>query len=152
MATATRNQIMIAILNVIQNMTFSAPVCGSLKWNTVTNRLRLWGDVPADQQPYAALVTHREIDVYRGLGLLRRTLDLGIWCYVRTDANPGAPYLDTIMEAAEAAFNPADNFSTNNNTLGGLVYSVQIAGRIFKDPGDIDNQAMMIIPISVEIP
>ena|ERR1041385_3237304 len=152
MSGTTRNQVMTALLNVIQSMTFSTPINGATTWNTVSNRLRLWGDVSVDQQPAAFLVTHRETDEYRGLGLLRRRLDLGIWCYSRSDSDPGGPQLDTMMEAFEAAFIKPDNFSTNENTLGGLVYWVRIEGRIFKDPGDIDNQTMMIVPITVEMP
>ena len=148
----TRNDVMTAILNVIQNMTFSTPINGSMSWTTVSNRLRLWGDVPSDQQPAAFLVTHREKDEYRNLGLVRRRLELGIWCYSKSDPAPGAPDLDTMMEAFETAFNVADNFSTGCNTLGGLVYFVRIEGNVFKDPGDLDKQTLMIVPLIVEMP
>ena len=150
--TASRNEVMTAILNVINGMTFATPINGASTWNTVSNRLRLWGDVPVDQQPYAALVTHNEMDEYRGLGLYRRRLNLQIWCYTRSDSSPGGPQLDTLMEAFEAAFNVVDNPSTNSNTLGGLVYWCRIEGRTFKDPGDIDNQTLLIVPIVVEMP
>jgi hypothetical protein len=152
MAFETRNQVMSAILNIIQNMTFSSAINGSTSWKTVSNRLRLWADVSADQQPAAFLVTHREEDDYRGLGLLRRRLTLGVWCYSRSDNDFGAPQLDTMMEAFEAAFNKPDNPSTNSNTLGGLVYFCRIEGKIFKDPGDIDSQTLLIVPIIVEMP
>ena len=152
MSGETRNQVMTAILAVIQGMTFSTPINGVSTWNTVSNRLRLWGDVSADQQPAAFLVTHREMDDYRGLGLLRRRLELGIWCYSRSDSDIGGPQLDTMMEAFEAAFIKPDNFSTNSNTLGGLVYWVRIEGKVFKDPGDIDNQTLLIVPLVVEMP
>jgi hypothetical protein len=152
MSTATRNQVMAAILNVIQGMTFSAAINGTTTWNTVSNRLRLFSDVAADQQPAAFLVTHNEMDEYRGLGLLRRRLNLGVWCYSRSDSTPGGPQLDTMLEAFEAAFNIADNFSTNCNTLGGLVYWCRIEGKIFKDPGDLDNQTLLIMPLVVEMP
>lgn len=148
----TRNQVMVAILNIIQGMNFSSPINGANTWNTVSNKLRLWADVSADQQPAAFLVTHRELDEYRGLGLLRRRLELGIWCYSRSDSTPGAPQLDTMMEAFEAAFNVPDNFSTNCNTLGGLVYWVRIEGKVFKDPGDLDAQTLLIVPLIVEMP
>lgn len=152
MSTATRNQVMTAILNIIQGMTFAQPINGATTWNTVSNVLRLWGDVSSDQQPAAFLVTHREHDEYRGLGLLRRRLELGVWCYSRCDSTPGAPQLDTMMEAFEAAFNVPDDFSTNSNTLGGLVYWCRIEGRVFKDPGDLDKQTMLIVPLIVEMP
>ena len=57
-----------------------------------------------------------------------------------------------MLEAFEAAFIKPDNFSTNCNTLGGLVYWVRIEGKIFKDPGDIDSQTLLIVPLVVEMP
>ena len=152
MSGETRQQVMTAILNVIQAMTFSTPINGQTTWQTVSNRLRLFSDVSSDQQPAAFLVTHREVDEYRGLGLLRRRLELGVWCYSRSDSTPGQPQLDTMMEAFEASFNVPDNPSDNSNTLGGLVYWCRIEGKVFKDPGDIDNQTMLIVPIIVEMP
>ena len=148
----TRNAVMGTILRIIQGMTFSEPINGAMTWNTVSNRLRLWADVSADQQPAAFLVTHRERDEYRGLGLLRRRLELGIWCYARSDSETGAWQLDRMMEAFEAAFIQPDDPSTNCNTLGGLVYWCRIEGQVFKDPGDIDNQALMIVPLVCEMP
>ena len=159
MAT-TRAQVMAAVQARISAMTFSAPINGVTTWkSTVSNRLRLWADVAVDQQPAAFLVTHREMDEYRGLGLLRRRLELGVWCYSQSGQpgadQPGAqPDLDVMMEAFEQQFgaNAADNFSTNQLTLGGLVYWCRIEGRVFKDPGDLDGQTLMIVPIVVEMP
>lgn len=152
MTLETRNQAMTAVLQVVQGMTFSAPINGKTTWALVSNRLKLWADVPPALQPSAFLVTHRETDEYRGLGLLRRRLELGIWCYSRSDNTPGGPDLDTMMEAFEAAFIQPDNFSTNSNTLGGLVYWCRIEGKVIKDPGDIDKQTLLVVPIIVEMP
>lgn len=149
---------MAAILARIQAMTFSTPINGASTWRTaVSNRLILWADVPGDQQPCAFLVTHREVDEYRGLGLSRRRLQLGVWCYSQSGqpGEPGAaPDLDTMMEAFETQFGAAaaDNFSTNQLTLGGLVYWCRIEGNVFKDPGDLDGQTLMIVPLLVEMP
>lgn len=151
-ALTTRQQVMNAVLALIQNMTFATPINGKTTWATVSNVLRLWGDVSADQQPYAALVTHKETDEYRGLGLYRRRLDLMVYCYSRSDSAPGAPDLDTMMQAFEAAFNTVDDPSRNANTLGGLVYWCRIEGKVFKDPGDLDKQTMLVVPIVVEMP
>ena len=159
--STTRAQVISSILNIISSMTFSSTINGTLTWRTgpadpvtptTQAKLRLWADVSADQQPAAFLVTHLEKDEYRGLGLLRRRLELGVWCYSRTDSSPGATQLDTMMEAFEKAFIKPDNFSTNCNTLGGLVYWLRIEGKIFKDPGDIDSQAFMIVPLVCEMP
>lgn len=161
MSTATRAQVMTAILGVIQNMAFSAPINGKTTWATgpgdavtptVPAKLRLWADVPPDQQPAVFLVTHKETDEYRNLGLLRRRLELGIWCYTRSDNSPGGAQLDLLMQAFEAAFIKPDDYSTNSNTLGGLVYWCRIEGKVFKDPGDLDSQTLLIVPLVVEMP
>lgn len=152
MATATRAQVMTAIQALVQGMSFASPINGASTWRQVSNRLQLWADVPVDNQPAAFIVTHRESDERRGLGLLRRRLEVGIWCYSRSDSAPGMPDLDIMMGAFEAAFIQPDNNSTNENTLGGLVYWCRLEGRVFKDPGDIDNQTLMIVPIVVEMP
>ena len=152
MSTATRNQVMEAVLNLITQVTFSPAINGSTTWQLVSNRLKLFNEVSADQQPAAFLVTHKETDEYRGLGLLRRRLELGIWCYSRSDTDPGAPQLDTMMQGFEAVFNVPDNISQNTNTLGGLVYFCRIEGKVFKDPGDLDNQTLLIVPLVVEMP
>jgi hypothetical protein len=152
MSTVSRNVVMTKILSVITNMTFSSPINGATTWNTTSNRLRLWADVTPEQQPAAFLVMHNEMDEYRNLGLLRRRLVLSVWCYSRCDNTIGANDLDTMMEAFEAAFIKPDDFSTNSNTLGGLVYWIRIEGKVFLDPGDIDNQTLLIVPLLVEMP
>jgi hypothetical protein len=147
-----RGQVMTALATVLSSMTFPAAINGSTTWRTFEQRLRLWGDVPVEQQPYMALVTHLEMDEYRNLGLLRRRLDLRAWCYSRTDGGViGQVDLDVMMQGFETALQP-DDPSRNTFTLGGLVYWCRIEGRVFKDPGDIDNQALLLVPIVVEWP
>jgi hypothetical protein len=154
-----KGQILTAIGNAIQSITFATAINGAVNWRNqilnssgVPNKLRLWSTVSAEEQPAAFLVTHLERDEYRGLGLVRRRLELGVWCYSRADNAPGAPDLDVMVKALEGAIITPDNFSTNCNTLGGLVYWCRIEGRLFKDPGDIDSQALLILPIVVEMP
>jgi hypothetical protein len=148
----TRAQVMSAILAKISAMTFSTPINGASSWVTVSDRRRVFADVSSDQQPAIFLITYAEEDAYRNLGVLRRRLDLRMVCLCRTDSSPGQPLLDLMMQAFEATFNVADNYSTNANTLGGLVYWCRIEGKVFKDPGDLDNQALMVVPLLVEMP
>jgi hypothetical protein len=146
---------MYAILARIAAVTFQSPIGGLTTWASAPSlKLRLWADVAADQQPAAFLVTHRELDEYRGLGLLRRRLDLGIWCYSRSDNSIGQTDLDSMMAGFEEQFgaDAVDDYSTNQLTLGGLVYWCRIEGKVFKDPGDIDGQTLLIVPLSVEWP
>ena len=151
---ATRNDVMRAVTERVENMVFPTPINSSGTWKTVSNKLRLWADVPPDQQPCAFVVTHREMDEYRTLGAVRRRLELGIWCYSRADSVSGAEDLDTMMEAFDTAFGAAaaDNNSTGQLTFNDLVYWCRIEGRVFKDPGDIDSQTLLIVPLIIEMP
>ena len=47
---------------------------------------------------------------------------------------------------------PSDPGYPKRLTLGGLVHHCYIDGSVFKDPGDIDAQAMMVIPILMLVP
>jgi hypothetical protein len=160
MATVSREIVMEAIFAKINAMTFGSQINGASTWLYTSRRLKLWNAVDPTQQPACFLVTHQETDEYRGLGLERRRLNLMCWCYSRSgDANAVPPNLgqtdlDTMMESFEQAFGPAavDNFSTNQCTLGGLVYFVRIEGKVFKDPGDIDGQTLLLVPLLVEFP
>jgi hypothetical protein len=153
MSTATRNAVMAKILSMLSGITFSTPINNQNTWAIApSNNLVLWGSLSPEQQPACYLVTHKETDDYMGNGLSRRRLELGIWCYSRADNTPGAVDLDTMMEAFESIFAVQDNYSTGNNTLGGLVYYCRIQGRVFKDPGDLDGQTLLIVPLVVEMP
>lgn len=156
MSLVTREQVLNAILAQIQALTFNVAINGQTTWQTTGRRLRLWNAVPPEEQPAAFLVEHEEHDEYRGLGLDRRRLNPRVWCYARTDdpSIVGGTYINTMLETFEAKFAPsgADNFSHQANTLGGLVYFVRMEGRVFKDPGDIDSQALLIVPLVCEMP
>jgi hypothetical protein len=55
-----------------------------------------------------------------------------------------------ILDAIENAFRPA--FPGLRQTLGDRVYRAYIDGAIHKDNGDLDGQAMLIVPITIVIP
>ena len=113
----------------------------------------MFNSIASDQQPAVFLVTHAEEDEYRGLGLLRRRLKLGIWIYSRADNSSGQTDLNVMLTAIETVLSKAvDNPSSNSVTLGGLVYWIRIEGKLLLDPGDIDNQTLMIIPLVCEMP
>lgn len=155
MSNPTQAQVFQAVLTLVTNVTFTAPVKGWLGWNTPpSSRLRMWTEVDSSTQPTAFLVTHREVDEFRNLNLLRRRLELGLWCLVDTGAEDaqGAFWLESMLDGVRNAVNSPDDWGSGANTLGGLVYWCRIEGRVLKDPGDIDSQALMIIPIMVEMP
>lgn len=60
-----------------------------------------------------------------------------------------------IVAAIEAAFAPKPTdpgFRDDRNTLGGLVHHVWIEGEVIKDPGDLDKQGLIVVPIKVRHP
>lgn len=60
-----------------------------------------------------------------------------------------------ILDAVEKVLAPKPSdpgFLDERNTLDGLVYHCFIDGTIFKDPGDIDNQGMLVVPIKLLVP
>jgi hypothetical protein len=56
-----------------------------------------------------------------------------------------------VLDAVDAAFAP-DDLSGEACTLGGLVIHAWIDGAVFKDAGDLDQQAMLIVPIKLLVP
>lgn len=134
-------------------ITFNAAVNGRTTWSTSSQRLKLWGKVAPDQQPSIFLAQHRETDDYRHIGTPRRKLEYQAWCYARTDSDSeiGATYVDTMLKAIEDSL-AVDDFMKNSCTLGHIVDWCRIEGRILKDPGDIDSQALLLVPIVVQGP
>lgn len=149
--SATRESIAASIAALVFGATFSSQVNGALTWVTTSRRLKLWGDVDRSRQPACYLVEHDEEEAWSGRGQLqRRHLKLSAWCYASTE-NPdtvGGQYINYMLEAIENSLAP-DDPTQGVLTLGGQVNWCRISGRTFKDPGDIDNQALLIVPILV---
>jgi hypothetical protein len=103
------------------------------------------------------LVQHREGRIAAGAGnLMRRYLDLGLWCYAPTgdESIVGDDLLDLMESALEDVLVP-DDPQRNELTLGGLVYWTRIVredNMLIRDPGDIDSQALLVLPVRVLIP
>lgn len=156
---APRIAIKNALLAQCQNAIFFEPIAGNNTWVTTSRRLKLWGSVDASQQPALFLTQHREGYEHRGTDrLIRRWLDMQLWCY----ANSGDPTNSTIigddlldiMEGAleNALAPPAGEVE---NTLGNLVYWCRIMKQdniYIRDPGDIDGQALLVLPVRILIP
>lgn len=145
------------LLARLSAVTFPNPVNGHTTWNTApTRRLKMWGNVDPGAQPCAFLVQHNERYETSGVGLVKRYLDLGFWCYAPSgDADVvGDDLLDFMTSGIEAVMQP-DDLARNEFTLGGLVYWCRIvrgSGIYIRDPGDIDGQAMLVLPIVILIP
>lgn len=153
-----RNAIKNALLALAATATFPFPVNGASTWVAPpSRRLRLWKDVPF--QPQCFLVQHREGYSTHGSGrLTRRWLECGLWCYALsgdpTSGILGDSYLDAMEYGLEAALAP-DDPGRGELTLGGLVYWARIDradGLFVRDPGDIDGQALLVLPVRILLP
>lgn len=122
-------------------------------------KLRLFSDVDVrSEQPYLGQTEHDEI-VTQVTGMPYRWILPATWVIYHADGLiPGfAPSItnNLILQAVEKSLEPKPSdqgFFEERNTLSGLVYHCYIDGTIFKDPGDIDNQAMMMVPIKMLVP
>jgi hypothetical protein len=116
--------------------------------------LRGLGHVDAEEQPYLGLVRPRtSATQQKAFGLTIWELQYVGVVYMRKDATQLAPgvywqdFLDDIEDTIDKAFQPATVGTPN--TLNGLVTNCWIEGDIEIDPGILDQQIAMFIPIKV---
>lgn len=147
---ADREQIFNALFLKLQAVTF--PPIGptnATTWVETGRRLKLWGDVDPTQQPAMFMTDHDEDYKQPGRSVPpRRFLPAKVWCYARCNELVGSTIINTMLTAIETALTPDDR-TDNVQTLGGLVYTAWIEGTIIKDPGDLDDQALLIVPIQI---
>lgn len=125
---------------------------------TVDRRVRLFADVAANQQP-ACFQAEWATDEQQTTGMPYKTVLMANWiifqCIGKDKKAKGAIENNLIIGGCRKALAPLPSdpgFPDKRNTLGGLVYHCFISGRIFKDPGDIDDQGMIVIPIKLLVP
>lgn len=125
---------------------------------TVSRRIRLFSDVASQQQP-ACFQTEWATDEQQVTGMPYKTTLMGTWTIFQDIARDkkalGTVENNLIINGCRAALAPQPDdpgFLDKRNTLGGLVHHCFISGRIFKDPGDIDDQGMIVIPIKLLVP
>jgi hypothetical protein len=152
-----RQAIKNALFALAQTAVFPIPVNGQTTWQETGRRLKLWDRVDPSAQPAMFMVQHREQYEVRGEGrLTRRYLDMGFWCYAPTgsDGVIGDDWLDAMETGLEVALQP-DDASRNELTLGGVCQWARIMredNMFIRDPGDIDGQALLVLPVRVLIP
>jgi len=131
---------------------------GTNKFKTVSRRVKLFSDVPAPQQA-ACFQAEWGSDEGQVTNLPTKTTLLANWiiyqCVAKDDKALGAVENNLILRGVRQVLEPQPGdpgFLDRRNTLGGLVHHCFISGRLFKDPGDIDGQGMMVIPIKLLVP
>lgn len=121
----------------------------------MSRRVVLFGETPA--QPACYQAEHGD-QVAQVTGMPYKTIIEAKWIvYQNVAQDPealGAVENNLIIQGCYEALKPTptDPGWPKRNTLGGLVHHCYIGGQLFKDPGDLDGQGMMVIPIKLLVP
>ncbi|WOJ88053.1 hypothetical protein RZS28_09300 [Methylocapsa polymorpha] len=148
MAASTRETAIDALIGVIG---------GAYAWKLgPTRRLKLWSDVPAASRPACFLFEGgQEAYSWTERAVPKRIIEVKLFIYLnaKDTAIVGAALLNDVMDALDSAFalSGADTV-TGRNTLGGAAYHCRVDGKILKDPGDLDGDAVLIAPVKITLP
>lgn len=148
---ATREQIMTALFAVVS---------GAYQWKndlTVARRLVLWSSVPPEQRPALYQFEGGNDEEWKWTNKAIPIVTISVRLFVYIDAKDetvvGSIEINNILDALRAAFTPTGaDMAKGRFTLGGLVEACRIKGRVFKDPGDLDGDGLLIVPIEIELP
>ena len=142
---------MSALVAKLQGAAFAAPVNGKTSFVSISRRLKLWADVPKSLRPAMFITEHREQQAYQNEALqAKTTLNVDLFIYIDASDMNAVPAisLNVIMDAIEAALAPAP-MDNNRQTLGGMVSHCRIDGQVMKDPGDLDGDALLWVPLKI---
>ena len=132
-------------------------LAGAYAWKSgPARRLKLWSDVPAMSRPACFIFEGgQETYSWSESALPKRAIEVKLFIYLnaKDPTIVGAALLNNVMDVLDAALalSGAD-LSTGRNTLGGAVYHCRIDGKTLKDPGDLDGDALLIVPVKLILP
>lgn len=157
MPTALRTQVKEAAKALVLGVTFPTAIQGQTTWVSVSRKLKMFNEIDPSAQPCSFIVQHGELYESKYVGVPpRRTMLVSIWnfAYPGEDVD-GDDYLDSMEEGLESALGIVDDVMRNELTFGGLVYSVAVdrtSNLLIRDPGDIDGQALLVLPLRIILP
>lgn len=148
----SRQQVFTALFNVVK----SIPPPTGTTWQTFTQHLKSFDDFPPEQQPAFTLYRMHQIADQKTFGVTRWQWKAALIIFYRIDAYQcpqGQAFpevlVDNFIDAVEQRFQ-TDPLN-NRFTLGGLVYHCWIDGAIAFDSGIVDNQAIIVIPLTIVV-
>lgn len=150
--TKGRENIMVALYALLTPLGPTS-IGGNNTFLTMSRKLVTWDKVPPEQQPALFLADYTEFPDPSLLGLDdKNTMRPKIFIYAAVDQYTiGSTVLNNLLDAVAAAMAPRDP-SINVQNLGGLVNRVWFKGEPIKDPGDLDGQAVALLPIEILVP
>jgi hypothetical protein len=132
-------------------------VAAAYPWATgPVRRLKLWSDVPSVNRP-AAFLFEGGAETYEWSqgAAPKRAIEVKLFAYLdaKDPGAVGSALLNGVMDALDAALAPQGaDVPRGRNTLGGTAYLCRIDVKPLKDPGDLDGDALLIVPIRIVLP
>ena len=133
-------------------------ISGAYAWkNKPSRRLKLWNDVAREQRPaFFQFEGDKQPYKWTNGAIAQRQLDLKLFIYIASsDDKPGAPQISAILDAIDQALAPNNvpgSLSAGRQSLGGTCENCRITGEITTDPGDMDGDGLIIVPIQIILP
>lgn len=151
----TREPIYSAVFAFWQSLTLPTANVPVPAFKTATRRLTTWDNVAPEDCP-ALLMQQRREHGERKRGLPTKwTLEVVLMLYVHTGGNNDptlipSQILNPLLDAIEGAL-VVDDIMNNACTLGGLVSSCAINGDIEIFQGDLGDEEVATVPLSIVI-
>lgn len=146
---STRSQVFTALFNYL--LTIPSPT--GQRWGYTSQYPKIWDEIDAVNQP--ALILHRGPQTAEQkvrFGITKWHWTANVWIYFRTDnLKTRTTYPDQLTDQFIDNFEQFFQTDTANGlfSLGGVCYHCWIDGTIIFDSGINDNQAVLLIPLSI---
>lgn len=151
----TRETIYAALFAFWQALTLPTVPVPTPAFKLATRKVTTWDQVAPEDAPALLMQQVREVSERRRGLPTKWTLEVKLFLYVHTGANTDADIvpsqiLNPLLDAIDGAL-VVDDINNNACTLGGLVSSCQISGAIETYPGDLGDEAVAVVPLSIVI-
>jgi hypothetical protein len=128
-------------------------VASAYAWKSgPARKLKLWSEVPPAARP-ACFIFEGGLETYAWSenALPKRILEPKLFIYLSAKGDAtGAALLNGVMDALDQAFRLSGaDLGLGRNTLSGAAYSCRIDGKVLKDPGDLDGDALLVVPVRI---
>jgi len=151
MALSVKREIILtALFERLSSVSFDQPVRGATGFVSMSRRLRHWADVPKIERPALFMVCHGESVTYRSENTpAYAKFSVKLFIYIDGSDKTTTPDTDisVILDALDVALSPGPG--EQRLTLGGIVSHCRLDGEILRDPGDMDDDGLIVVPISV---
>lgn len=159
MSAPTTNQIATALLSLLASATFNLYAGNGLTFVTARRRFQMWSNMPTSNMPAVFLWEPDEEYNWKATALAKIDQTYNAIIYLSAPADETLDPVQDLDAVKDAVFNilkpsssgavPVQPGLAGQQTLGGLVDSCRVQGKVIKASGDIDGISLLIIPIRV---